>query len=91
LLVEKRQKRTLHWVEKKPKRFFFPMGLFSSKDSAASGPDSLVGNKAPDMQLFSVDGGYSTSLYELLKQGKPVILDIYAEWSGKPPAFTEDF
>ena len=40
---------------------------------------ALVGKKVPDMELEPISGGETTTLHALLGQGKPIVLDIYAE------------
>jgi hypothetical protein len=41
----------------------------------------IVGTKIPDFVLVSIEeDGEPTTIYELLAEGKPLVLDIYAEW-----------
>jgi hypothetical protein len=41
---------------------------------------ALVGNQVPDFDIHPVGAGDSTTMRALLAQGKPILLDIYAEW-----------
>ena len=42
---------------------------------------NLVGSQVPDFLLSPVGGGADITLHALIqKEGKPVVLDIYAEW-----------
>ena len=36
--------------------------------------------QVPDFPVNPVGGGDSTTLHAILAEGKPIVLDIYAEW-----------
>jgi hypothetical protein len=60
----------------------FLMGaVFSTSSETMAAAAALVGTKVPDFEIHPVGSGESTTLHALLaKEGKPIVLDIYAEW-----------
>lgn len=41
---------------------------------------ALVGKDAPDFKMTNVGDGKETTLAEVLKEGKPVVVDFYTSW-----------